>query len=166
MSRIIYSLLLCMIFNFVSSQTISFVAEEVILNHPNPTIINLDDPFVPFDYNNDGTTDFTGSTYGEQLVLKGLSDGTFEEIELTWSQSPIKVVDVDMDRDEDVIYERHIRINEPNDEFRLIKPSLDINENITDIADLNNDNHFDFVTNLYVNRKKRKATTKRVVKLH
>jgi len=145
MHKLIYTLLSFMIFTIVNGQTITFEQEEVVFDHPTTKFTHLNYPFLPFDYNNDGITDFTGSTFGDQYVLKGLDDGTYEEIFLTWSEAPIKVADMDMDGDEDMLFKRHIRINEPNDEFRMINPSLGFTETITDVADLNGDGMLDFV---------------------
>ena len=144
-----YLLITSFVFVFVPNfgQEISFEQDKLILEHPRPenTIFNY--PFVPLDYNNDGITDFAGSSFGDQFYYKGNPDGSFEEIILNWPQGPIKVMDWDADGDLDVIFQQHIRITNENDEFILINPSLEvITETISDAIDINGDSYTDFVT--------------------
>ena len=148
-----YSILsiLILLLNPIFGQEISFESKKLILDHPVQPHCGIGFPFIPFDFNNDGIMDLTGSSFADQLYLKGLSDDSFEEIKLNWSQSPIRIIDWDNDGDSDVIFQQHIRITGENEEFQLINPNLEIiSESIADAADINNDSFMDFVT---INRK-------------
>ena len=141
-------LLTILTFFNLKGQEVTFNEPSILFEHPqnsgNGTQFSY--PFIPYDYNNDGITDFAGHGYGEQYVYKGLADGIFEPIQLTWSQSPIKVLDWNNDGKDDVIFERHILITGENDEFPLLNPSIPFGETIVDAADLNNDQLPDLIT--------------------
>ncbi|MEM9544805.1 MAG: hypothetical protein AAGA77_02470 [Bacteroidota bacterium] len=132
----------------LNSQSINFEAPMMITEHPLGTNAGTFRPFIPFDCNQDGITDFSGTTSSDQLVLKGNSDGSFETIGLSISNNEalIKRVDWDDDGDEDIVFRYRILISEPNDEFSIIDPEISSSETIADVADLNQDSHMDFVT--------------------
>ncbi|MEM9548647.1 MAG: FG-GAP-like repeat-containing protein [Bacteroidota bacterium] len=133
---------------FINSQTITFGTDEILFEHPNQPDTYLNFPFIPFDYNNDGLTDYTGSSQTEQYAYKGLEDGSFEQIVLNWEQKPIKVIDWNNDGKDDAVFQRHISITGDDDDFFISDPSITSNvfEVIVDVADLNNDSFLDFIT--------------------
>jgi hypothetical protein len=130
------------------AQEVTFDQPAILFEHPqnagNGTQFSY--PFIPYDYNNDGITDFAGSGFADQYVYKGLVDGGFEPIKLTWAQAPIKIIDWNNDGRDDVIFERHILLSGENDEFPLLNPSIQFSETIVEVADLNNDQQLDLIT--------------------
>lgn len=146
----IYSIVIFTILNLytLKAQEVIFKEPSILFEHPqnsgNGTQFSY--PFVPYDYDNDGITDFAGSSFAEQYVYKGLDDGGFEQIKLTWAQAPIKVLDWNNDGKDDVVFERHILITGENDEIPLLNPSIPFTESIVEIADLNNDLLLDLIT--------------------
>ncbi len=132
----------------LNAQEVTFDEPSILFEHPqnagNGTQFSY--PFIPFDYNSDGITDFAGSGFAEQYVYKGLVNSEFEPIKLTWSQAPIKIIDWNNDGKDDVVFERHIIITGENDEFPLLNPSIPFGETIVDVADLNNDQQLDLIT--------------------
>lgn len=130
----------------IIGQAITFEEQTLLFEHPNDEDVALNYPFIPFDFNSDGITDYTGSTFQDQYAYKGLADGTFEELILNWSQRPIKIIDWDKDGDDDAVFERHISISDGNDKFQILNLGVAFGEKIADVGDLNNDSHYDFVT--------------------
>lgn len=133
----------------ILSQTISFESEETLFEHPYQPDTYFYHPFIPFDYNNDGITDFTGTSKLEQYIYKGLADGTFsiQQNELSWAQDPIKVIDWNNDGLQDIVYEGYIAISSDNDQFNLIQGiTTEPFESIVDVADVNNDMFYDLMT--------------------
>ena len=146
MKKSLFTYIILLLTSFLFAQEITFMNKIELLDHPEMPIAGLGFPFIPLDYNHDGNTDFAGSSFSEQIYYKGDGNGTFEEIVLTWSQQPIKVIDWDNDGDQDVIFEQHVRITENNDEFRLVNLQLQLSEIVSDAADINNDSYTDFVS--------------------
>lgn len=130
-------------------QKINFEPSKALFNHP--TLfgnVGLGDPFIPFDYNNDGLTDFIGHTSENNVHLfKGVGNDQFQNIKSQENLlfQPLKVMDFDKDGDMDVVGFRDILLYESQDSFTVFDPEIGI-EIIVEVADFDGDGLFDLLT--------------------
>ncbi len=135
-------------FPFFCFSQISFEASEVLFDHPSSSNAGLGYPFIPFDYNSDGLTDFIGATFNDQYIYKGMAGDQFEQIDIYqgFSHNPLKVMDFDNDGDMDVIMERYINLYESVDSFTFFNPNINFQEDIVEVADFDNNGINDLLT--------------------
>lgn len=127
----------------VMSQNLSFDDVQPIIDFPDESL-GLRSPVLALDFNDDGITDFIRKSNGI-AIYKGLSDGSFEEIENTLdSKNPLKSIDFDQDGDLDVIMETYIAIQESDETFTQF--DLTVFGVIIEAADFNNDGEVDLMS--------------------
>lgn len=143
-----YLVLFFLTSSFLASAQISFDASTVLFDHPRVEDTGLNYSFIPMDYNSDGLVDFIGATFNDQFIYKGVTGGTFEQLDIYqgFSHSPLKVMDFDMDGDMDIIMERYLNIYETADSFFFLNPNVHFLEDIVEVADFNNDGFNDLLT--------------------
>ncbi len=137
---------------FVSSifwaQTVSFAPNTILFEHPQGGKNNFDRPYIPFDYNSDGQTDFIGKTLSGQYIYKGLGNNEFLPIDIDQGlhKSPLKVMDFDNDGDLDIIMENYINLYAEADSFTFVNLNLQFKTNVIDANDFNADSLSDILT--------------------
>jgi len=141
-------MLLWLICGILNAQPISFDASISLIGHPDTDSPGFGYPFIPLDYNGDGHTDFIGSTFDDQLLYKGLGEGTFDTLDIYqgFAQDPLKIMDFDKDGDMDVIMARYFNLYESADSFIFINPNINFQETIIEVGDFNKDGFNDLVT--------------------
>ncbi len=136
--------------SFLEAQIVAFQDEQLLFLHPTEDEdFGERMPFIPFDYNQDGITDYVGNDSGlnSQRLYKGISETEFEEIILESKFDDILYTfDFDKDGDEDIVFETIIHINEGNDVFSQIDVLADNSEHIIGVGDFTGDGKTDIIS--------------------
>ena len=142
-----FSLLLSLMAFQLTAQQLTFDSPRELFLHPR-TAAGFNYPFLPFDYNSDTLVDFIGATFDDQLLYKGLPDSTYEILDIYqgFTEVPLKVMDFDMDGDDDIIMSRYINLYAEQDSFIFLNPEINFQEDIVDVADFDDNGYNDLLT--------------------
>ena len=152
MKNYLLSVLALAMTSWLGAQSITFEAAEQIFVHPSFELYDYevedDSPFLPFNLNNDGFTDFAGS-YRESFFDRGIAifssnaqldfDLTIEEYEDAYVS---KIIDFDGNGVDDVMYSNHIYMPDRSESIVISDSEFD---HLLEAADFNGDNKLDFV---------------------
>jgi hypothetical protein len=148
MKNILYCfLLMCICSNFYA-QNINFSASVKLLDTRTGSLSGFNEPFLPFDYNKDGSVDFIGvKDFDTQIIYKGSNNFVYSPINITqgFARDPLKIMDFDRDGDDDIIMENYINLYQSRDSFVSFIPDLNFDEKITEVADFDQDGFNDLL---------------------
>lgn len=146
MKRYITGLILIFISSSLYGQ-FTFSDEIEIFRHPRSGDIGLFQPFVPYDYNNDGVTDFFGNG-GNSFVYKGVSPDSATQVLEVSGNNPIRSLDWDSDGDMDALFQSYVLLTLENDTFERLSFATSFAEVVraVDYGDFNNDGLLDVVS--------------------
>jgi len=129
---------------------VSFEDSKALFDHPKSGDSNVDFAFIPFDYNDDGITDFVGQSSTEQWLYKGIDETTYEIIELpaddVASREVLTTVDLDGDDDLDILTARRIYINNGSDTFTPYGDDLTGNNRYQAVGGIDKDGNIDLIS--------------------